>query len=317
MLTETRIRPQFASAMAARPQAQFGAGVATSRLASRPLQPLFGQHTYQTPDLAEAWKLPHARFLLEKTIRGGLFQHAPALAQGYVQQIDRLSRRPGLDKDAFYQELASFINRPENKAVWNTAHNADETQRYSKRFHQMVDLIPAGNPPQSYADIGCGTGALAAELGEHWGLAKENTLGLEVFERPDANKNINFQIFDGKRSDLPDNGLDLASMLMVLHHAEDPDSLIREAHRILKPGGRLIVREVDAPDHATQLYNDVMDHIYYKVVHQYPDIPTPANHFPKAEWERRFRDAGFTIERTVYPEPDNPFQPVHFVLRKN
>ena len=43
------------------------------------------------------------------------------------------------------------------------------------------------------------------------------------------------------RLPLPDASFDVAVLQMVLHHAEDPERVLDEAARLLRPGGRLIV----------------------------------------------------------------------------
>jgi ArsR family transcriptional regulator len=52
---------------------------------------------------------------------------------------------------------------------------------------------------------------------------------------------------DMYRLPLADRGFDIVVLQMVLHHAEDPEGAVREAVRVLAPGGRLLI--IDLAEH--------------------------------------------------------------------
>lgn len=78
-------------------------------------------------------------------------------------------------------------------------------------------------------DIGCGTNELVRQYG--------NGLGCDVYQWGD----VDLVVEDS--SDLPfdDASFDTVTIIAALNHIPDRVSVLAEAHRVLQPGGRLIV----------------------------------------------------------------------------
>lgn len=104
------------------------------------------------------------------------------------------------------------------------------------------------------ADIGAGTGFMTAGLAP---LVKNvyaldgSPAMLEVARRNlQKIKNVVFQTTDGASLPLPDASLDAVFANMYLHHIPDPQAAIREMARLLKPGGRMVITDMDAHPYA-------------------------------------------------------------------
>ncbi len=122
------------------------------------------------------------------------------------------------------------------------AHRATDVPKLDDRMTRIVAEC-ARLAPQRVLDIGCARGFLLATLKERspalecFGLELSSSLaaqarssGITVFEQ---------DIADGVP--LPDESLDLVVMGEVIEHVFDPDACLEEIHRLLKPGGHVIV----------------------------------------------------------------------------
>ncbi len=108
-------------------------------------------------------------------------------------------------------------------------------------------------PEMTVADVGAGTGFLAAGLAplvkRVYALDGSEAMLEVARENLSASSNVIFQQADGQSLPLEDQSVDAALANMYLHHCPDPAAAIREMARILKPGGRLVITDMDRHAH--------------------------------------------------------------------
>lgn len=278
------------------------------------IPPRFAGKRDNASELSKGWREPEVRARLRKVLEQGMLQYSPQLTQAFLRCLDTVCGSNAISDASLYKELAGVFQQ---YAHYVRPHfEREEAHRNQRRLLQIIGLLPNAARPTSYVDIGCGNGSITTRLARHWKLSPENAVGLEVCVRPDKDNGIDYRAYDGKTLPLKSRGYDLPTLLMVLHHAENPQGLLKEANRVLKPGGRLIIRECDAGTPPLRLFNKILDQLYYQVFEPLPDVPMPGNYRGAAEWRKLFMQAGFVVEREIYPEPESPVNPVHFVLRK-
>lgn len=111
-------------------------------------------------------------------------------------------------------------------------------------------------PPLEVADLGCGEGYLTIETARWARRVIAIDRSAEVLARARALaarrkvRNITWKRGALERVPLPDAAVDLVLLSQSLHHAEKPELVLTEAHRILRPGGRLLLLDLRQHDQA-------------------------------------------------------------------
>lgn len=104
-------------------------------------------------------------------------------------------------------------------------------------------------PEMAVADVGAGTGFIAAGLAplvKRVYVVDGSAAMLEVAKKNlSAFTNIEFHEADGASLPFPEESLDAVFANMYLHHCPEPLAAIREMIRVLRPGGRLVITDMD------------------------------------------------------------------------
>lgn len=120
-------------------------------------------------------------------------------------------------------------------------------ERIVATYLAMLDFAP----DSSTIEIGAGAGAVSRRIAAHAAPAKvvgfEPSKGFvaEAEARALGIDNLSFQVASGTALPLEDGSVDQAILHTVLTHVTDQGALVAEAHRVLKPGGRIVICDAD------------------------------------------------------------------------
>lgn len=142
-----------------------------------------------------------------------------------------------------------------NRETYLHGHHPVVVDEHARRSAERnaAYLLPHLKPGMSMLDIGCGPGSITAGLAE--AVSPGQTVGVDMsesaLERATADAeaaalaNADYRVGDAYALPFPDESFDSAHMHQVLQHLADPAKAVREAIRVLKPGGVFGVTEVD------------------------------------------------------------------------
>jgi ubiquinone/menaquinone biosynthesis C-methylase UbiE len=127
--------------------------------------------------------------------------------------------------------------------------SAADPQHRAMVHAYLTELDPA--PGTRVVEIGCGTGAISRMIAAWPGVAE--VVGMDpspilIDRARDLGRdvaNASFHEADGARLPLPESSFDVAVLHRVLSHAPQPETLLAEAFRVLRSGGRLVAFDGD------------------------------------------------------------------------
>ncbi len=169
-------------------------------------------------------------------------------------------------------------------------------------------------PGDHVVDVGCGTGDLSlacARAGAGAVLAVDFAAPMLPIARRKAGRRgasgVGFMQGDGLRLPLADGSADAWCAAFVMRNVPDVDGLLAEAHRVLRPGGRLAVLDIPrieggllAPFKRFHLARVVplLGRLFGGHSDAYSYLPVSAEHFMSVdELSARLAAAGFEVER--------------------
>lgn len=162
--------------------------------------------------------------------------------------------------------------------------------------HLLLRIIP----PIVVADLGSGEGLISELLARRAKkvIAVDNSEKMVTFGANKAKKNglknLEFRLGDLENPPIEPNSVDLAILSQALHHAADPAKAIASTHKILRPGGQLLLL-------------DLLKHNFEKARDLYGDCWLG---FAESDLHRWLEDAGFKkIEISIVAAEE---QPPHF-----
>lgn len=167
-------------------------------------------------------------------------------------------------------------------------------------YFAEIDLPDMG----SVLELGCGTGAVCRAISAWPGFTGKVTgsdLSASLIESAKrltdeaGMTGIEYIQADGQGSTAHDGEFDLVLGHTVISHVEDPEAFLREAMRLARPGGRVVIHDGDYAsmtfDTGAPQYDKVLPAKYFDAI--------VANPFVMREMPRRLHDLGVKSSRAL------------------
>jgi len=150
-------------------------------------------------------------------------------------------------------------------------------------------LRPLGDiKPGTVLDVGCGMGTM---LGRFRELGWE-AYGIDVsaYATDYARDELGLKVFTGavEEAELPESFFDLVTVVHVIEHLPDPRSTLETLHRLLKPGGVIVVATHDTSGLWPRIVGKHWRHL---------NIPEHLYFFSRKSLDRMLVDTGFRTFR--------------------
>jgi ubiquinone/menaquinone biosynthesis C-methylase UbiE len=199
-----------------------------------------------------------------------------SLAETVAVRLDERRREQVLqrrrrDTETFFSDVADEWDRVRGELFGETSD---------------LQLLPALLDPEvAVGDLGCGSGRLAATIAPYARSVVAVDSSPEMLEVARARLAGfgNVEIKQGRIEELPlaSGSLDVALVVHLLHHVDDPSAALAEVARVVRPGGRVVV--ADVLPHPYDDYRRTMGHVWLG--------------FDRPTIETAFTDAGLAGER--------------------
>ncbi len=183
---------------------------------------------------------------------------------GIVRQT--LLASPEARHDAERLKAVLAARRTDSRAYFESAAGEWDATRAELfgRAAEGSSLLALLDPGWTVGDLGCGTGGTSAALAPWVSrvIAVDGSYAMLEAARARLAGAENVELRAGELESLPLEScvLDVALLLLVLHHVSEPAAVLAEAARVLRPGGRLMV--MDMLPHDREEYRRTMGHVW-------------------------------------------------------
>jgi Methyltransferase domain. len=236
-----------------------------------------------------------------------------------------------LTKESAEELMNTIWNSPHEHSILQFEHELQQSvrslissdalrsalERRAMREAQQVLPYVTGS---TLADIGCGDGLVAWKLRE----CVQSIWLIDVCFYVDSRVELPYvQNHEGEALPVT-KPFDTCLLLTVLHHAQDPVSLLQYTRRITRRRAVVIesIYGIHASDNPSPLlcldyerqrkYATFLDWLYNRIFHD--GVPVPYNFGTPSSWQKTFESTGWHVDAAIDLGVDQPIVPEHHFL---
>jgi len=217
-----------------------------------------------------------------------------------VREVWRIVRGELATASIYATDAERAVVVLDERRIRSSAFFAETAERWDEMRAELfgansalAPLFGLIDPTWVVGDLGVGTGSMSARLAPFAhrviGVDRSDTMLSTAAARLGTLENVELRKGDLESLPMEDGELDLAILGLVLHYVVDPPKVLAEIHRVLRPGGRLMLLDMRPHDKGIG-YSEDMGHVW-----------------PGFELERVGRwldEAGFAENRVIPLTPD-------------
>ncbi len=202
------------------------------------------------------------------------------------------------------------------RTLWDkqaAGYDGRTLQMFEEAYAQSIDRTRAALAPgDRVLEIGCGTGIIALGVAPEVMSVTGTDISPEMIAvarkkaETQGADNVIFHVADGYDLPFEDASFDAVLIFNTLHVVKEPETLLSEARRLLKPGGPLITA-TDCYAEPVPLRIKLM--LIAQTLLKWVGVIAFMRNYRRSELRRLIERQGFTIEEMamLHPAPVNLF----------
>jgi ArsR family transcriptional regulator len=211
------------------------------------------------------------------------------------QVMQENASAPELDADVAGLERLRQARREKRRAYFDrVAASFGEELLPGRTWEGLARALLQLAPRGRYADLGVGDGMLTLMLAQIADVVTAVDISPEMLNqlvtRAKKQGLANVETVEAEIEDLPlpDASHDVVVMSQALHHAHEPVAALKEARRVLVPGGRLLL--IDLLAHSEEWVREKLEHLHLGFTETRLETDLVQAGFEKIALQRAARD---------------------------
>ncbi|MCH8040749.1 MAG: methyltransferase domain-containing protein [Nitrospinae bacterium] len=208
---------------------------------------------------------------------------------------------------AYDRAMRKHARYYDHSGYYNFGYWSEQTRTQKEACENLVEMLLDRIPEKRGAilDVACGLGATTRHLLNYYDPKDVVAINISDAQLACAQQyapGCTFQIMDAARLDLPDASVENVICVEAAFHFETRDRFLREVHRVLKPGGHLVL-------------SDILFRTVFRPIAKFMQVPRANLISDPQLYAGRLADAGFEHVRVDEETRSSLSEFRHYIVR--